>query len=54
MVAILEMPQYVAYQKNVVYVTIKQHAKSLSFNILCTMDVLSYPTIIYMYFFGHI
>ena len=44
MAAILEMPQYVAYQKNVVYGFIKPSAKSLSFNILCTMDVLSCPT----------
>ena len=44
MAAILEMPQYVAYQKNVVYAFIKLSAKSHSFNILCTMDGLSYPT----------
>ena len=42
--AILEMPQYVAYQKNVAYAFIKLSAKSHSFNILCTMDVLSCPT----------
>ena len=46
MAAILEMPQYVAYQKNVVYAFIKLSAKSHSFNILCTMDGLSCPTII--------
>ena len=34
----------VAYQKNVVYAFIKLSAKSHSFNILCTMDGLSYPT----------
>ena len=45
MAAILEMPQYVAYQKNVVYAFIKLRAKSHSFNILCTMDGLSCPTI---------
>ena len=45
MAAILEMPQYVAYQKNVVYAFIKLSAKSHSFNILCTMDGLSCPTI---------
>ena len=45
MAAILEMPQYVAYQKNVVYAFIKLSAKSRSFNILCTMDGLSCPTI---------
>ena len=42
--AILEMSQYVAYQKNVAYFFIKLSAKSPSFNILCTMDVLSCPT----------
>ena len=42
-VAILEMPQYVAYQKNVAYAFIKLSAKSHSFSILCTMDVLSCP-----------
>ena len=31
------MPQYVAYQKNVVYALIKLSAKSHSFNILRTM-----------------
>ena len=41
----LEIPQYVAYQKNVVYAFIKLSAKSHSFNILCTMDGLSCPTI---------
>ena len=45
MAAILEMPQYVAYQKNVVYALIKLSAKSHSFNILRTMDGLSCPTI---------
>ena len=44
MAAILEMPQYVAYQENVVYASIKLSAKSHSFNILCTMDGLSCPT----------
>ena len=44
MAAILEMPQYVAYQKNIVYAFIKLSAKSHSFNILCTMDGLSCPT----------
>ena len=46
MAAILEMPQYVAYQKNVVYAFIKLSAKSHSFNILCTMDGLSCPTMV--------
>ena len=50
MAAILEMPQYVAYQKNVVYAFIKLSAKSHSFNILCTMDGLSCPTIIVAYY----
>ena len=45
MAAILEMPQYVAYQKNVVYSFIKFSEMSHSFNILCTTDVLSCPTI---------
>ena len=45
MAAILKMPQYVAYQKNVVYAFIKLGAKSHSFNILRTMDDLSCPTI---------
>ena len=45
MAAILEMPQYVAYQKNVIYAFIKLSAKSHSFNILRTMDGLSCPTI---------
>ena len=45
MAAILEMPQYVAYQKNVVYAFIKLSAKSHSFNILGTMDGFSCPTI---------
>ena len=44
MAAILEMPQYVAYQKDVVYGFIKLSAKSHSFNILRTMDDLSCPT----------
>ena len=43
MAVILEMPQYVAYQKNVVYAFIKLSAKSHSFNILCTVDGLSCP-----------
>ena len=43
MAAILEMPQYVAYQINVVYAFIKLSAKSHSFNILCTMNGLSCP-----------
>ena len=38
------MPQYVAYQKNVVYAFIKLSAKSHSFNIFRTMDGLSCPT----------
>ena len=38
MAAILEMPQYVAYLKNIAY-------GSHSFNILCTIDVLSSLTI---------
>ena len=33
MTAILEMPQYVAHQKNVAYAFIKLSAKSHSFNI---------------------
>ena len=41
MAAILEMPQYVVYLKNVF---IKLILKSHIFNILCTLDVLSYPT----------
>ena len=45
MAAILEMPQYVAYQKNVVCAFIKLSAKSHTFNILRTMDGLSCPTI---------
>ena len=44
--AILEMPQYVSYQKNVAYTFIKLSVKSLSFNILCTLDLLSCPTMI--------
>ena len=44
MAAILEMPQYAAYQKDVVYAFIKLSAKSHSFNILRTMDGLSCPT----------
>ena len=44
MAAILEMPQYVAYQKNVVYAFIKLSAKSHSFNIFSTMVGLSCPT----------
>ena len=41
MAAILEMPQYVAYQEHAVYAFIKLSAKSHSFNILRTMDVLA-------------
>ena len=41
MAAILEMPQYVAYQKTVAFAFMKLSAKSHSFNILCTMDGLS-------------
>ena len=44
MTAILEMLQYVAYQKNVAYTFIKLSAKPHSFNILRTMGVLSCPT----------
>ena len=40
MTAILEMPQYVAYHKNVAYAFIKFRAKSHAFDILSTMDVL--------------
>ena len=43
--AILNMPQYVVYQKNVAYafiMFIKLSAKARSFSILCTIDVLSY------------
>ena len=43
--AILEMPQYVAYQKNVAYAFIKLSTKSHSFNILRTMNGLSCSTI---------
>ena len=39
--AMLEIPQYVAYLKNVDYAFIKLSAKSHNFNILCTMDVLT-------------
>ena len=53
MVAILEMPQYVAYQKNAVYAFIKLSAKSHSFNILRTMDGLSCSTIITMVYYYH-
>ena len=48
MAAILEMPQYVAYQKNVVYTFIKLCAKSHSFNIFyiilyyCTPQIKKY------------
>ena len=49
MAAILEMLQYVAYQKNVAYVFIKLSEKSHSFNMLRTMDVLSCPTIKHYY-----
>ena len=44
--AILEIPQYVAYPKNVAYTVIKLSAKSHNFKILRTMDVLSCPTIL--------
>ena len=44
MAAFLEMPQYLAYLKNIAYCFIKLSAKSHSFNILCTMNVLSCPT----------
>ena len=37
----MKMPQYVAYQKNVAYAYTKLSVKSHSFNMLCTMDVLS-------------
>ena len=46
MAAILEMPQCVAYQKNVVYAFIKLSAKSHSFNILRTMDGLMFYYVI--------
>ena len=45
MAVILEMPQYVTYQKNVAYAVLKLSVKSHSFNILGTMDVVTYPTI---------
>ena len=48
MAAILEKPQYVTNQKNVVYAFIKLSAKSHRFNVLCTMDGLSCPTILEM------
>ena len=35
-----------AYPKNVAYAVIKLSAKSHYFNILCTIDVLSCPTIL--------
>ena len=44
MTAVLEMPLYVTYQKNVAYSFNNLSAKSHSFNILCTMDVLDCPT----------
>ena len=50
MVAFLEMPQYVAYEKNVVYAFIKLSAKSHSFDNLCTMDGLSCPTNRWLHF----
>ena len=43
MAAILEMPQYVAYLKNIALCFIKLSSKSHSFNILYTMGVLSCP-----------
>ena len=42
--AILEMPQYVAYEKNVAYAFVKLSTESHSFNILCTIYVLSCHT----------
>ena len=42
MVAILKMPQYVAYPKNVAFAVIKLSVKSHNCNILCTTAVLSY------------
>ena len=47
MAAILEMPQYVAYQKIVVYAFIKLSAKCHSFNILCTTDGFSCPALLF-------
>ena len=46
--AIFEMPRYVVYLKNIAFCFIKLRAKSNSFNILCTMDVLSCPTNIHI------
>ena len=41
MAAILEMPQYVAYQKNVAYAFIQLSEKSHSFNILSKIVCLA-------------
>ena len=41
MVAILEMPQYVAYQKNVAYALFTLSTKSHTFNRYCTIMPLS-------------
>ena len=38
MAVILEIPQYVAYQKNVAYAFITLSAESQTFNILYKMD----------------
>ena len=40
-VAILEMPQYVAYQKNVAYALFTLSTKSHTFNRYCTIMPLS-------------
>ena len=45
MAAIFEIPQYMAYQKNVAYDFIKLSTQFHNFNILYTTDVLSCPTI---------
>ena len=45
MAAILEMPQYGECHKNAAYALIKLGAKSHSFNILCTMNELSCPSL---------
>ena len=44
MAVIFEMPQYVAYLNYIAYGVIKLVTKPHSFNILCTIDVLSCPT----------
>ena len=41
MAAILEIPQYVAYQKNVAYALFTLSTKSLTFDRYCTMMPLS-------------